>query len=267
MLAMAYLLSATKLKSYAQCPRAYYFRYEYGLKKTSVFGAAVLGTALHGALAQLYQDWHYQDPLPSEEWLRYCWENQIGSLTAAQVEEGWQILQRYFETEIVPSGVMQRPLATEARIQGLLQVNGLEFRLTGRYDRLDSLEDGLELIDYKSAKNPTMPAADMVDLQLGLYSLALEQRYGKLLRRMSLLFLRTGERVTYEVTYEHRRQVEAVIGELALRLLEEEDWQPKCGKQCGQCAYARYCSAVEAKPEPLPEVQRKLRKLQLCFSF
>ena len=96
MLAMAYLLSATKLKSYAQCPRAYYFRYEYGLKQPSVFGTAVLGTALHGALAQLYQDWHYQDPLPSEEWLRYCWENQIGSLTANQVPEGWPLLQRYF---------------------------------------------------------------------------------------------------------------------------------------------------------------------------
>ena len=212
MLAMVYLLSATKLKSYAQCPRAYYYRYEYGLKKPSMFGAAVLGTALHGALTQLYQGWHYQEPLPSEEWLRYCWENQIGGLTAAQVEEGWQILRRYFETEIVLLGAMQRPLATEGRIQGLFQINGLEFRLTGRYDRLDSLEDGLELIDYKSAKNPVLPVADAVDLQLGLYSLALEQRYGKLLRRMSLLFLRTGERVTYEVTYGHRQQVEMVIG-------------------------------------------------------
>ncbi|ESA32472.1 family exonuclease [Leptolyngbya sp. Heron Island J] len=84
---------------------------------------------------------------------------------------------------------------------------------------MDSLEDGLELIDYKSAKNPVLPESDTVDLQLGLYSLALEQRYGKLLRRMSLLFLRTGGRVTYEVTYEHRRQVEAVIGELACEVL------------------------------------------------
>ncbi|ESA32473.1 family exonuclease [Leptolyngbya sp. Heron Island J] len=29
---------------------------------------------------------------------------------------------------------MLRPLATEGRIQGVAQVNGLEFRLTGRYD-------------------------------------------------------------------------------------------------------------------------------------
>ena len=73
--------------------------------------------------------------------------------------------------------------------------------------------------------------------------------------------------MTYEVTYGHRRQVEAVIGDLALRLLDDEAWQPRCGEQCGKCAYARYCSAVEAEPEPLPEVRQKTRKLQLCFSF
>ena len=42
---------------------------------------------------------------------------------------------------------MHRPLATEGRVQGELQVHGLEFKLMGRYDRLDFMEDGLELID------------------------------------------------------------------------------------------------------------------------
>ena len=92
---MAYLLSATKLKSYARCPRAYYFRYECGLNEQGAFASAALGTALHGALAQLYQDWHYQEPLPSEAWLRYFWEKQIAGLTDKQNEEGWQILNRY----------------------------------------------------------------------------------------------------------------------------------------------------------------------------
>ncbi|WP_083785180.1 PD-(D/E)XK nuclease family protein [Synechococcus sp. PCC 7335] len=53
---MAYPLSATKLKSYARCPQAYYFRYECGLKARSAFASAALGTALHAALAQFYTD-------------------------------------------------------------------------------------------------------------------------------------------------------------------------------------------------------------------
>jgi len=57
--------------------------------------------------------------------------------------------------------------------------------LTGRYDRLDCLEDGVELIDYKSAKQAALPEPAEIDLQLGLYHLALEQVYQQSLRRLS----------------------------------------------------------------------------------
>ncbi|MEO0646796.1 MAG: PD-(D/E)XK nuclease family protein [Cyanobacteria bacterium J06650_10] len=260
---MAYLLSATKLKSYARCPKAYYFRYECGLIEQGGFGSAALGTALHSALAQFYQDWHYHEPLPSGVWLRQCWEDNSAGLTDKQMYEGWQILTQYYEREIVPVGTMQRPLATEGRIQGLLQANGVEFKLVGRYDRIDFIDDGLELIDYKSAKSPMLPSAEEVDLQLGLYYLALEQCYGRLLKRMTLLFLRTGERVTYEATDEHREQVQGVVAELAQQLLETEDWAPRCGEQCARCSYARYCPAMTQHPEVAVQ---KEHKLQLCLS-
>ena len=260
---MANPLSATKLKSYARCPKAYYFRYECGLSGQGGFGSAALGTALHGALAQLYQDWHYQEPLPSESWLQRCWDENNAGLTDKQQSEGWQLLMQYHERELVPSGKMSRPLATEGRIQGALQANGVEFKLVGRYDRIDFIDDGLELIDYKSAKSPTLPSAEEVDLQLGLYYLALEQCYGRSLKKMTLLYLRTGERLTYEATDEHRVQVQGVVAELAQRLREEDDWQPRCGAQCARCSYVRYCPAMPQQPEAAVQ---KDRKLQLCLS-
>lgn len=261
---MAYQLSATKLKTYARCPKAYYFRYECGLNGQVAFASAALGTALHAALAQFYQEWHYREPLPSTAWIRHCWETNAGGLTDQQLVEGWQLMQQHYEREIASIGVMQKPLATEGRIQGLLLVNGIEFKLTGRYDRLDFFADGLELIDYKSAKSPKLPSSEEVDLQMGFYYLALEQRYGRSLKRMSLLYLRTGERVSYEVSEKHKYQVNAVISELAQRLREEHEWQPSCGNQCNQCQYARYCPAVAQKPEV---VAQKPRKLQLCLSL
>lgn len=117
---MAYLLSATKLKSYARCPKAYYFRYECGLSEKGAFASAALGLALHNALAQFYQDWHYQEPLPTEVWLQQCWENNNAGLTDRQKDEGWQILLQYYELEIAAVGKMQHPLATEGRVQGVL---------------------------------------------------------------------------------------------------------------------------------------------------
>ena len=261
---MAYLLSATKLKSYARCPKAYYFRYECGLSGQGAFASAALGTALHAALTQFYQEWHYREPLPSEAWLRECWESNSLRLSDQQLAEGWQIVQAYYEREVIPLGTLQKPLATEGRVRGELQTGGVEFKLTGRYDRLDFLDGGLELIDYKSAKSPKLPLPEDVDMQLGLYALALEQRYGRSLKRMSLLYLRTGERVSYEASEEHKQQVNSVISELALRLREESEWQPNCGNQCSYCPYARYCPAVARKPEV---VVQKPRKLQLCLSL
>lgn len=269
---MAYSLSATKLQHYARCPRAYYYRYEHGLKDAAAFGSAALGNALHRALAKIYQDWHYQEPIPPLDWLRRCWEEQCSGLSEKQVEEGWQILDGYYEREILAAGVMKRPIALEGRIEGSLIVEGIEFKLIGRYDRLDALappEGGLTLIDYKSAKEPVLPMSETLDLQLGLYYLALEQRYDQALRSMSLLFLRRGERVTFEASVEHKRQVEAVVGQLALKLRQEEDWQPQCGEVCGSCTYRKYCPAYceeqgEA-PEPLPERVGTRRGLQLSL--
>ena len=259
-----YYLSATKLKSYARCPKAYYFRYECGLKDKSAFAAAALGSALHGALAQFYRDWHYQEPLPSETWLRHCWENNNAGLSDNQLTEGWQILLQYQERDVIPAGKMQRPLATEGQVQSVLQASGIEFKLTGRYDRIDFMDSGLELVDYKSAKSPKLPNDDEIDLQLGLYYLALEQRYGRSLQKMTLLFLRTGDRASYEATEAHKQQVQAVVGELAQRLREEDEWQAQCGEQCRSCGYVQHCPAMRSAVEPVVAVPRKL---QLCLGL
>jgi CRISPR/Cas system-associated exonuclease Cas4 (RecB family) len=46
------------VQSYQQCPQAYRFRYERGLKSPAAFGSAELGNALHRALAIAYKDGH-----------------------------------------------------------------------------------------------------------------------------------------------------------------------------------------------------------------
>lgn len=264
---MTYFLSAAKLQAYYRCPQAYYFRYERRVPGASFFSSAVLGTSLHQALAQIYRDWHYQDAIPRLEWIEHCWNEQIKDLTPNQVTEGRSILRRYYQTFIASQSSLRRPLAVEGRIQGILQVENVEFVLSGRYDRLDYLDDGLELIDYKSSKEPEVMHPDEMDLQIGLYFLALEQRYQRNLRRLSLLYLRSGEKISYEVTPDHRRRVEALIGDLALQLRRDRRWLPFPGDQCDRCAYARYCPAVNPDPDPLPEDTKRQDGLQLALSL
>lgn len=108
----------------------------------------------------------------------------------------------------------------------------LEFAIAGRYDRLDYLDDGLELIDYKSTKEIKLPKEDEIDLQIGLYYLALEQRYRQSLRKLSLIYLRTGEKVSFDATPEHKQLVETVIGKIAWQLRTDCEWKPQPGEQC-----------------------------------
>lgn len=264
---MTYTLSAAKLQTYDRCPLAYYFRYERKLPGTAFYGSAVFGTSLHQALAQIYHDWHYQDAVPRWDWLEYCWSQNTKGLSENQIVEGRSILQRYYESFICSESPMRRPVAVEGRIQGTLQVENLEFILSGRYDRLDYLDDGLELIDYKSTKDTEPALPDDLDLQIGLYYLALEQRYNRSLKRLSLIYLRSSEKVSYEVTPEHREKVQEIVSELAVQLRYDRKWAPFPGQQCHRCAYARYCPEMRAEPEPLPDEARPEAGLQLVLSL
>jgi putative RecB family exonuclease len=264
---MAYQVSATKLQTYHRCPQAYYFRYELGLKTPSFFGNAKLGTALHQTLAKTYRDWHYKDPLPPLEWLSSCWQQYSNSLSPTQAEEGQEILENYYYQFIAGETAIARPLAVEGLIKGRLLVNDLEFKVSGRYDRLDFLGDGLELIDYKSTKEVKLPPSDEIDLQIGLYYIALEQRYHSCLQQLSLLYLRTGEKIVFEASSEHKQQVETVIGELAWRLRTDEQWEAKTGEHCEVCSFNRYCAAATDQPEPLPQSANAPRQMQLSLNL
>ena len=264
---MTYPLSATRLQAYHRCPQAYYYQYERRVPTASFFGSQALGRALHKALAQIYGEWHYREPRPQWQWLRDCWQQNLEGLSERQVADGESMLRQYYDAFMVPQATVHRPLGIETQVKGQLQVENLEFRLSGRYDRLDWLDDGLELIDYKTTREIARRAPAEMDLQLGLYYLALEQQYKSSLKRLSFIYLRTAKKVSFDVTPSHRQQVEETIADLAIRLRRDEEWPACPGDYCDRCGYARYCHEVSDEPEPLPPVDRQKTQLQLVLGF
>jgi putative RecB family exonuclease len=262
---MTYALSATKLVTYRQCPQSYYFKYERGLKSPSAFGSPELGNSLHQALAHAYQDWDYQELKPDWSWFETCWNQSIDRLTEAQAIEGRDILRGYYKKFVEPLPSMVKPLGIESRISATVQFGNIEFSLSGRYDRLDLNQDGeLELIDYKTSKSNAIP--DSIDVQLGLYYLALEQIYRQSLKRLTLIFLRSGESLSFDVTPDHQAQVRSLISDLATKLRTDAEWKPNEGGHCDRCTYQKYCTAKTCKPEPLPEGGRSVRQVQLSLA-
>ena len=265
---MAYRLSATRLQTYRRCAQAYYWRYEKRLPGPAGFGGTALGTQLHRCLAQFHGDWAASEPQPSLDWLAQCWQTSAESLNPEQQHEGWTILQTYYREQILPQATWHPPLAVEGRIQATLVLEGIEFLVSGRYDRLDLEEDGLHLVDYKSAKRLEAPQPDQLDVQLGLYQLALEQRYGQL-KSLSLVHLRSGKAYRYPCTPVQRESVLAQIAALAQQIRSDQQWQPQVGEQCRSCGYRRYCPAVNAEAEPIPEVVTlpRDRRIQLSLAI
>jgi putative RecB family exonuclease len=261
---MTYSLSATKLVTYKQCPQAYNFRYERRLPSPSAFGSADLGNALHQALATAYRDWHYNEHKPEWNWFESCWNSCVGKLSEAQITDGRNILQRYYKDFVAPLAVMSKPLGIESKISAKVQFSNIEFSLNGRYDRLDNTSGNLELIDYKTTKSAIVP--DSVDVQLGLYYLALQQVYHQSLKRLTLIFLRAGESLSFDVTEAHQEQVQQLISDLALRLRDDSEWEPSTGDHCKRCTYQKHCGAVCAEPEPLPEGGRVPKQVQLVLA-
>ncbi len=94
---MAYELWATKLQTYHRCPQEYFFRSELGLRNATFFGSTALGTALHQALALIYQNWDDLKSLPKLAWIHHCWLHSSDSLSPAQVEEGLRIMENYYD--------------------------------------------------------------------------------------------------------------------------------------------------------------------------
>jgi putative RecB family exonuclease len=261
---MVYPISATKLRTYQRCPYAYYLKYERRVESSEFYGSAALGSALHQALAESYRDWHYREALPDRHWFDHCWNRSSKDLNVGQVREGRQILESYYDRFVANESVVRQPLAVEGKIQAQLQVGDLEFSITGRYDRIDFLPDGLELIDYKSGRDVDLPATGDLDLQIGLYYIALEQTYSQSLKYLSLLYLRTGEKIRFSASRRHKKQALEVISDLAVRLRQDEAWVPTPGKGCDRCSYSRYCSAVSGEPKQLPEL-RPAKSLQLAL--
>lgn len=250
-------LSPSRLLTYQRCPQAYYLRYHRKAPGTPG-RQPLLGRALHKCLAQLYRRQAWQG-LPSLVEVENLWHQICAreDLAAAVVQEGRSLLARYHDQFIAPLEHWREPIGVEGRIDGVLYCEGIEFRLTGRYDRLEYLPTDdpgdpaqIHLIDYKSSRTPLQPQQLEQDLQMGLYQIAIEQVYGYALRQVSHVYLRTGEVISYTATPSQRHYLLQRVDEIARTLVSDRDFVPKPGSQCRSCSCRAYCAAVV--PDPLP---------------
>ncbi|MGW1146393.1 RecB family exonuclease [Streptomyces sp. NPDC002454] len=269
-------LSPSRASDFMQCPLLYRFRVIDKLpEKPSA--AATRGTLVHAVLERLFDAPAIERTAPRAKALvPGQWERmrtarpELADLFAAPQDaaepdpdgtddadrlarwlaEAESLVERWFTledpTRLEPA---ERELFVEARLP-----SGL--RLRGIIDRVDVAPTGeVRIVDYKTGKAPRPEYAEGAIFQMTFYALVVWRLKGLVPRRLQLVYLGSGDVLTYDPVVADLERVERKVHALweAIRQATETgDWRPRRTKLCGWCDHRAVCPEFGGTPPPYP---------------
>ncbi|MEV5974948.1 PD-(D/E)XK nuclease family protein [Streptomyces sp. NPDC051921] len=271
-------LSPSRASDFMQCPLLYRFRVIDRLpEKPSA--AATRGTLVHAVLERLFDVPAVERTAPRAkslvpgQWDRLLASRpELGELfaeggdaagdptepaaerLARWLSEAEQLVERWFTledpTRLEPA---ERELFVETELP-----SGL--RLRGVIDRVDVAPTGeVRIVDYKTGKAPRPEYSEGALFQMKFYALVVWRLKNVVPRRLQLVYLGSGEVLTYDPVEADLLRVERKLLALweAIRLATETgDWRPRPTKLCGWCDHQAVCPEFGGTPPvyPLPVV-------------
>jgi RecB family exonuclease len=236
-------LSASRLKKWAQCPKAFELHYIRKLP-TKPNPAFAFGSALHLALERTYRliaERKLTGRFPEDDVVRLwqdAWrEEKPGDL--AIFEEGLAILKAYARAHAQVDH--ESVLAIEQEFR--LPVG--RFTVLGFIDRVDKLDDEtVRIVDYKS--NRVVFTRDEVDhdLQLSIYALAARMLWPWAKNvRLAFYLLRHGFYMETERAKESLDATRAYVEALGEQTESATEFPARVTELCAYCDHASACPA------------------------
>ncbi|MFG2605271.1 RecB family exonuclease [Streptomyces sp. NPDC048514] len=258
-------LSPSRASDFMQCPLLYRFRVIDRLpEKPSE--AATRGTLVHAVLERLFDAPAGERTAPRAkalvpgQWDRlresrpeltelFAGDPEGGRL-ARWLEEAERLVERWFTledpTRLEPA---ERELFVEAELE-----SGL--RLRGIIDRVDVAPTGdVRIVDYKTGKAPRPEYAEGALFQMKFYALVVWRLKRVIPRRLQLVYLGSGDVLTYDPVLADLERVERKLHALweAIRQATETGvWRPRPTKLCGWCDHQAHCPEFGGTPPPYP---------------
>jgi putative RecB family exonuclease len=276
-------LSPSRASDFMQCPLLYRFRTIDRLPEAPT-EAAVRGTVVHAVLERLFDlpadqrtpqaacgmvEPQWQALLEREPRVRALFApadpaggdaaaepgEQVGGTEREEALARWlrsaeALLRRYFELE---DPTRLEPAERELRVEVGLD-DGLVLR--GIVDRLDIAASGeLRVVDYKTGRAPSEQFEAKALFQMRFYALVLWRLRGVVPRQLQLVYLGSGEVLTYAPDEADllatERKVRALWAAIE-RARQAGDWRPNPGRLCAWCDHKQRCPAFGGTPPPLP---------------
>ncbi|MFJ8505436.1 RecB family exonuclease [Streptomyces avermitilis] len=258
-------LSPSRASDFMQCPLLYRFRVIDKLpEKPSE--AATRGTLVHAVLERLFDAPAAERTAPRArslvpgQWDRLresrpevvelFADDPEGERLARWLGEAEQLVERWFSledpTRLEPA---ERELFVEAELD-----SGL--RLRGIIDRVDVAPSGdVRIVDYKTGKAPRPEYAEGALFQMKFYALVVWRLKNVVPRRLQLVYLGSGDVLTYDPVVADLERVERKLHALwdAIQLATETgNWRPRPTKLCGWCDHQAVCPEFGGTPPPYP---------------
>ncbi|GHC78823.1 recombinase RecB [Streptomyces flavofungini] len=269
-------LSPSRASDFMQCPLLYRFRVIDKLpEKPSP--AATRGTLVHAVLERLFDAPSAERTAPrAKELIPGQWDRlreakpELAALfapdgadgTDAPDEDGaaarlaqWladaeKLVERWFTledpTRLEPA---ERELFVEAELASGLKLRGI-------IDRVDVAPTGeVRIVDYKTGKAPRPEYAEGALFQMKFYALVVWRLKGLIPRRLQLVYLGSGDIITYDPVAADLERVERkllALWDAIVLATETGNWRPRPTKLCGWCDHQAVCPEFGGTPPPYP---------------
>jgi len=232
-------ISFSDLSSYKLCPKKYRFTQDKAPFDSSLDLKLRFGSALHNALKMAYENAILP---PSKEqvidFFTTQWQISDDDKEKAYFLKGVEVL-NYFLQKYPPSktqvAALEKPIT--------LNIGG--HTITGRFDRVDQIEDGVfEVIDYKTGDLRDAESLKY-DWQLAIYHLAVKNMYQAEEIKCSLIFLlHNSHKISHDFAPEEIADLQFKIIETISAIENDQEFKPNPGKHCGSCGFAPICPAT-----------------------
>ncbi|MEV4439857.1 PD-(D/E)XK nuclease family protein [Streptomyces sp. NPDC049577] len=265
-------LSPSRAADFMRCPLLYRFRVIDKLpEKPSA--AATRGTVVHAVLERLFDaPAAERTPPRARELLPGEWEKllaarpELAELFAGEdgahdpqrladwLAEAERLIERWFTLE---DPTRLEPAERELYVETVLEDAGeAGLTLRGIVDRVDVAPTGeVRIVDYKTGKAPAPQYRGDAPFQMMFYALVVWRLRGRVPRRLQLVYLGSGDVLTYDPVEADLLAVERKLRALweAISLATETgDWRPRPTKLCGWCDHQAVCPEFGGTPPPYP---------------
>jgi len=237
-------ISQSNIEDYRACPLRFYFGKVLNLPSPSNPNM-ILGLVIHSILEEAGRALREKRAMPLDELIAAFEKRWSGiSLDDPDRKErlrqrGHDILERFVRVQETKPGL---PLELEKPFSIPLQdTEGNEVaNLVGRIDRIDTLQDGLEIIDYKTGKQPKNSKND---LQLPIYSMACRDLFGRYPSAVTYMYLGDDDPLVSETCDPARiDEIKSEIMEI-IDEINSSEFVATRGFVCNGCSFARICPA------------------------